>query len=216
LCTPHGESVHIPDGYLSVPWIVGTYTVTLSYLSYAWRKVRGALRGEKAAAASVLAAAIFAAQMLNWPLPGGTSLHFVGGALAGILFGPWVGSLILTLVVTTQCLVFHDGGITALGANILNMGIVATWTGYLIYKLVRRAVSGEKGIILGSFLAGWLSIAIAGAVAGIEIGLSPSFPYGIEITVPVMFGWHFLLGIIEGIITASVVYYLVKRVGWEL
>lgn len=216
MCTPHGESVHIPDGYLSVPWIVGTYTVTLSYLSYAWRKVRGALRGEKAAAASVLAAAIFAAQMLNWPLPGGTSLHFVGGALAGILFGPWVGSLILALVVTTQCLVFHDGGITALGANILNMGIVATWTGYLIYKLVRRAVSGEKGIILGSFLAGWLSIAIAGAVAGIEIGLSPSFPYGIEITVPVMFGWHFLLGIIEGIITASVVYYLVKRVGWEL
>ncbi len=214
MCTFVGNSVHIPDGYLSLPWIVVTYAIAIAYLIVAWKKARKQLTPEKAAAATTLAAAIFAAQMLNWPIPGGTSLHFVGGALAGILFGPWIGSLILALVVSTQCFVFHDGGIAALGANILNMGIVAVWVGYGIYKLVRRLLPDQRGIILGAFLGGWLSIAIAGAVAGVEIGLSPSFPYGVEITVPVMFTWHFLLGIIEGIITASVVYYLVKKANW--
>ena len=206
--------MHIPDGYLSLPWIVITYVVTVAYLAIAWKKAKQQLTPEKAAVATTLAAAIFAAMMLNWPIPGGTSLHMVGGALAAILFGPWVASWILALVVGTQCFVFHDGGITALGANILNMGIIDVWVGYLVYKAVRKVVPGEKGIILGAFLGGWLGIAIAGAMAGVEIGLSPSFPYGIEITLPVMFTWHLILGIIEGIITASVVYYLVKRGEW--
>ncbi len=208
--------MHIPDGYLSLPWIVVTYIITVIYLVIAWKKARAQLTPEKATAATTLAAAIFAAMMLNWPIPGGTSLHMVGGALAAILFGPWIGSLILALVVATQCFVFHDGGITALGANILNMAIIDVWVGYLVYKAVRKAVPDEKGIILGAFLGGWLGIAIAGAAAGVEIGLSPAFPYGIKITLPVMFTWHLLLGIIEGIITASIVYYLVKKGKWVI
>ena len=206
--------MHIPDGYLSTPWIVGTYIFSFAYLAYAWKKVRNTLTPEKAAAATTLAAAIFAAMMLNWPIPGGTSLHMVGGALAAILFGPYLASLILALVVGTQCIVFHDGGITALGANILNMAIVDVWVGYLVYKLVRRVVEGDKGILLGAFLGGWMGIFVAGITCGIEIGLSPSFPYGVEITVPVMGTWHFLLGVIEGVITAAVVWYLKDKVDW--
>ncbi len=202
--------MHIPDGFLSLPWIVGTYLATLAYAAYAKLKVK--LTPEKATAMSVLAAAIFAAQMLNWPIPGGTSLHFVGGALAYLLLGPWLGFFTLATVVTTQALVFHDGGITALGANILNMAIIDGVVGYLVFKAVIRVLGNtKKGRIIAAFLAGWAGITLAGIAAGIEIGLSPSFPYGVAITVPIMGSWHALLGIVEGIITAAVFEYLYEK-----
>lgn len=204
--------MHIPDGYLSPPWIAATYAVTLAYAAYAARKLRGRLRPEQLTAATVLAAAIFAAQMLNWPIPGGTSLHFVGGALAGILFGPYLGFYTLAMVVTTQAILFHDGGILTLGANLLNMAIIDVLVGYTVYKAVTRlAGNTPRARLAAAFLAGWLGITIAGLAAGIEIGLSPSFPYGVEITVPVMAGWHAVLGIVEGIITALVVEQLYRR-----
>ncbi len=204
--------MHIPDGYLSLPWIIGTYAVTIAYGVYAVRKAKRMWGPATAAAVTVLAAAIFAAQMLNWPIPGGTSLHFVGGALAAILLGPWLEFVVMTLVLTTQCFVFHDGGITTLGANILNMGIIDGLVGYGVYKLVTRLLGNtRKAKIIGAFLGGWLGITIAGIAAGIEIGLSPNFPYGVEITVPVMGFWHALLGLIEGAITAIVVDYVSRR-----
>ncbi|KSW12066.1 metal transporter [Pyrodictium occultum] len=204
--------MHIPDGYLDPYWCAATYAVSVAYLAAAWRRLRGRLTREQVTAAAVLAAGIFVAQMLNWPIPGGTSLHFVGGALAAILFGPWLGPYVLALVVTTQALVFHDGGITTLGANILNMAIIDGLVGYAVYRATVRALGATRGArLLGAFLGGWLGITLAGAMAGVEIGLSPSFPYGVKITVPVMAGWHALLGIIEGVITALVVDYLYQH-----
>ncbi len=204
--------MHIPDGYLDPYWCIATYAVTIGFAILAFKKVSKKLTPEQITAITVLAAAIFVAQMLNWPIPGGTSLHFVGGALAGILFGPWLGFFVLALVVSTQAIVFHDGGITTLGANILNMGIIDVLVGYGVYKLVTRIMGNtRRARLIGAFLGGWLGITLAGTMAGIEIGLSPSFPYGIKITVPVMAGWHALLGIIEGIITALVVDQLYQR-----
>jgi cobalt/nickel transport system permease protein len=121
-----------------------------------------------------------------------------------MLLGPWGGNVVLMLVLLVQALVFHDGGITTLGANILNMGIVAVFTGWLVYKYVRN----KK---LASFLAGWLSITLAGIVCGIELGLSSQFLYGLSITVPVMGGWHAVLGVVEGVITMGVYTYLSAR-----
>jgi len=202
--------MHIPDGFLSVPWIVGTYLITAAYTVYAKMKVK--LTRERVFAMSVLAAAIFAAQMLNWPIPGGTSLHFVGGALAYLLLGPWLGFFTEATVITTQALVFHDGGITTLGANILNMAIVDGVVGYLVFKAIVKVLGNtRKSRLIAAFLAGWSGITVAGIVAGIEIGLSPSFPYGVMITVPVMGTWHAILGIIEGIITALVFDYLYEK-----
>lgn len=204
--------MHIPDGYLDPAWCVATAAVVALYAFAALRRLRGSLTPDRVAAASVLAAAVFAAQMLNWPIPGGTSLHFVGGALAGILFGPWLGFLVLAMVVTTQAVVFHDGGLTTLGANLFNMAVVDVVVGYTVYRAVTGLLGdSRRARLVAAFLAGWLGIAVAGAVAGIEIGLSPSFPYGVEVTLPVMAGWHLLLGLVEGVITALVVDQLYAR-----
>jgi cobalt/nickel transport system permease protein len=195
--------MHIPDGYLDIYTCLVTYIIAVVIGTLSFRNLKG-LSEEKKVLIPVLAAAIFVAQMLNWPIPGGTSLHLVGGALAAMLLGPWGGNVVLMLVLLVQALVFHDGGITTLGANILNMGIVAVFTGWLVYKYVRN----KK---LASFLAGWLSITLAGIVCGIELGLSSQFLYGLSITVPVMGGWHAVLGVVEGVITMGVYTYLSAR-----
>jgi cobalt/nickel transport system permease protein len=196
--------VHIPDGFLDPVTAGVTYLVSIAYAVYAFRR----LRAEKGRVELVtpLAAGIFAAQMLNWPLPGGTSLHFVGGALSGILLGPWLGFLPMLLVLLVQCLLFHDGGITALGANLLNMAIIDVLAGYAAYKL-----APPRRKILGAFLGGWLGITLAGLACGVEIGVSSQLPYGLAVTVPVMAGWHAALGIVEGAITSAVVSYISRR-----
>jgi len=204
--------MHIPDGFLD-PLTAGIcYAITIAFTAYAVYKARGALGPEAITLASLLAAGIFAAQMLNWPLPGGTSLHMVGGALAGILLGPWLGELVLLVVLLIQCLVFGDGGITALGANVLNMGIIDVLVGYAFFMAFVKLGGPERPYRLaGAFLGGWLGITLAGVACGLEIGYSPAFPFGIAITVPVMGLWHFGLGVIEGIITALVVDYIARR-----
>lgn len=204
--------MHIPDGFLDPATAALTYLLMLGYGGYALYKAKQMLSAELISLVTVLAAAIFAAQMLNWPLPGGTSLHLVGGALAAILLGPWLGFIALFLVLFIQCVVFHDGGITTLGANVLNMAIVACLIGYLTYrsalKLIKRR---DAARLLGSFIGGWLSITIAGLACGLEIGYSPAFPYGVAVTVPIMAGWHAALGVIEGIITALTILYVARK-----
>jgi len=202
--------MHIPDGYLDPTVSVATYIIFLAYFVYAFKFMRKGFSSEKATLLSVLASGIFVAQMLNWPIPGGTSLHFVGGALAGILLGPWLGFLTIFLVLLVQCLIFHDGGITALGANSINMAIVDVLVGYLIYYVIVKYF-GRRGSVIGAFLGGWAGITLAGLACGLEIGFSPSFPYGVSVTVPVMTLWHLGLGIVEGAITASIVAYLARR-----
>jgi len=196
--------VHIPDGFLDPVTAGVTYLISVAYAAYAFRR----LKTERARLELVtpLAAGIFAAQMLNWPLPGGTSLHFVGGALSGILLGPWLGFLSMFLVLLVQCLLFHDGGITALGANLLNMAIIDVLVGYTAYKLAPKRYK-----VFGAFLGGWLGITLAGLACGIEIGVSSQLPYGLAVTVPVMAGWHAALGVIEGVITAVIVSYVLRR-----
>lgn len=130
--------MHIPDGFLDPVSAGATYAIFVAFAVYAFKRVKLSLNPESAPLVTVLAASIFAAQMLNWPIPGGTSLHFVGSALAGILLGPWLGFLALFLVLLVQCLVFHDGGITALGANVLNMGIIGVLVGYALYRVIVR------------------------------------------------------------------------------
>ncbi|OYT52119.1 metal transporter [Candidatus Bathyarchaeota archaeon ex4484_135] len=204
--------MHIPDGFLDPVTAALCYAIALVFTAVAIYKSRARLKPEVITLASLLAAAIFAAQMLNWPIPGGTSLHMVGGALVGILLGPWLGELVIAVVLLVQCLVFGDGGITALGANILNMGIIDVLIGYAFFKaLARPGETNRARVTLGAFLGGWLGITLAGVACGLEIGYSPAFPFGVAITVPVMGLWHIGLGVIEGIITALVVDYMARK-----
>ena len=204
--------MHIPDGFLDIIISAVTYIVFLTYGYIALRRIRVSGNSERISMVSVLAAGIFATQMLNWPLPGGTSLHFVGGALAAIMLGPWQGFLTMFLVLLVQCLVFHDGGITALGANVLNMAIIDVLVAYFMYRLFVKKFGARNPVrVAAAFLGGWLGITLAGAACGLEIGYSPSFPYGPGVALPVMIGWHAALGIIEGVITALTVVYLTQR-----
>ncbi len=158
----------------------------------------------------VLAAGIFVAQMLNFPIGGGTTGHLIGAALATILLGPWAAMLIVTVILVIQGLVFGDGGLTALGLNILNMAIIApliTWGALKVFT--------EKNRTAGIPVAAWASVFLASAVVAAELALSYSLSggaYGITGTLafPTMLGFHLLIGIGEAIITTGVVLFLAK------
>lgn len=206
--------MHIPDGFLDPIICAITYVIMIIYGLYAYHRTKDLWNAENISQITVVAAGVFVAQMFNWPIPGGTSLHFVGGALAGIMFGPYLGFFVIFLVLLVQCLIFHDGGITALGANVLNMAIIDVLVGYYLYKLITRISNTNTGKVLGAFIGGWIGITLAGIAAGFEIGLSPLFNYPIGITVPVMGIFHFILGVGEGIITALIIWYLLNK-GYE-
>ena len=123
--------------------------------------------------------------------------------------GPWLGFLTILLVLLVQCWVFHDGGITALGANVLNMAIIDVLVGYLTYRILVKAFGDKDSVrATAAFLGGWLGITLAGAACGLEIGYSPSFPYGVLVTLPGIVGWHAVLGTIKGLITGLTIQYL--------
>jgi ABC-type Co2+ transport system, permease component len=196
--------MHIPDGYLDPLTAFMTWVVAVGYAFYAYKYSE--LRTKPELILS-LAAAVFVAQMLNWPLPGGTSLHFVGGALVAILTGPFNAYFTMLMVLIVQTLIFQDGGITTLGANAIAMGIVAPWAGYILYKVLKTRI-GTAG---AASVAGWISVAASGTAVGILIGLSTWFPYSLGISVPIMAIWHSILGVGEGVITGLAVLYILRK-----
>jgi cobalt/nickel transport system permease protein len=155
----------------------------------------------------VTAAFIFAAQMLNFTVAGGTSGHLLGGALAAILLGPWAGMLVLTSVLTVQALLFQDGGLLALGANLFNMAVVGVLLGWATYEGLKR-VFGEKtwSTAVSGFVAAWLSVVVASLVAAVELAASGTYPAGVALAA--MGAVHALIGLGEGGITVAVLLFL--------
>lgn len=200
--------MHIPDGFLSAPVWASAWAISVGGISYALNKVKDSLRDKMIPLMGIMAAFIFAAQMLNFPVLGGTSGHLLGGVLAAVLLGPYAGAIVLAVVLIVQCIVFQDGGITALGANIFNMSIVGAVGGYYVYNILRRIIAGKKGILLGSALASWLSIVIASAVCASQLALSGTSP--LQIVLPAMIIVHAFIGIGEAIITVLVVSFVLK------
>ena len=146
-------------------------------------------------------------QMLNFHVVGGTSGHLLGGALAAILLGPWAGMLVITSVLAVQALIFQDGGLLALGANVLNMAVVGVLVGYGAYRvLIRLLGRGRLGLYGAGFGAGWLSVVVASLLAAVEIAASGVLAWGL--VVPAMVGIHALIGIGEGLITVGVLAFL--------
>ncbi|MDK2781126.1 MAG: cobalt/nickel transport system permease protein [Archaeoglobi archaeon] len=195
--------MHIPDSYLDVSVAVVFTLLSLGVLALSLKKVD---HDGLSPLFGLLSASIFAAQMLNWPIIGGTSAHFVGGALAGILLGPYAGALAMAVVLTIQALFFGDGGIIAWGANVWNMAIVNVFAGYYIYRALEK-----YSRTAGAFIAGWAGITLAALFAGFEVGISNSFAYSLKTTLSVMGIWHGILGIVEGAITAGIVGYISTR-----
>lgn len=195
--------MHIPDGFISTPVAAGGVAVAAGAVAYAVKATNRRLGEKQVPLMGVLAAFIFAAQMLNFPVAGGTSGHFLGAALAAILLGPWVGLLIMTCVLLVQCLVFQDGGLLALGANIFNMGIVGCFLGYCIYRGIALLMGGKRAaVLIGGGVAGWASVVAAALFCALELGISGTVP--LHVALPAMGSVHALIGIGEGLITAAV------------
>jgi cobalt/nickel transport system permease protein len=199
---PSPTPLHIPDGFLSlgvslICWLVAAVSVGVAL----WRS-RELLGERQVPLMGVLAAFIFAAQMLNFTVAGGTSGHLIGGTLAAVLLGPWAGILTMTTVVAIQALLFQDGGLLVMGANITNMAVISTLVGYGIYRGV-QLVAGERrwGLYVGGFVAAWASVVISAVAAAIQLAFSGTSPLGVAL--PAMAGVHALIGIGEGLITAG-------------
>jgi cobalt/nickel transport system permease protein len=194
--------MHIPDGFLNVATVATTYAVSAGGIGYAVKEVNKKLKEKQVPLMGVLAAFIFAAQMLNFPVVGGTSGHLIGATLAAILLGPWAAALIMSCVLIAQCLIFQDGGLLALGANVFNMGIVAPFCGYFLYKLTTSLLGdSRKSRLIGGSIGAWGSVLLAAIACAIELAVSGASPWAVVL--PAMSGIHALIGIGEGLITAA-------------
>lgn len=196
------QPMHIPDGFLSVLVSVILWILSIIAVGYSLRRVGQDLGERQVPLMGVLAAAIFAGQMLNFTVAGGTSGHLMGAAIATILLGPWAAILVMTTVVSIQALIFQDGGLLALGANIFNMGVIGVTVSYFTYTTLKKFLGEQRWMLfVNGFVTAWLSIFIASLAAALELAASGTSPA--NISVPAMAGIHALIGIGEGLITVG-------------
>jgi len=209
MLSPHIHlALHIPDGYLSLPVSLVTGAIAIILIALSLTQVQSEYQERTVPLMGVSAAFIFAAQMINFPIVGGTSGHLMGGTLAAILLGPWAGSLVMAVVFIVQTVVFQDGGLTALGANITIMGLVGTFGGYYLYQLVRNLLGRHSwlGMSVSTAIASWLSVVVAAAICAILLAISDTVPLDVAMTA--MLAWHLMIGIGEAMITLAVVSFL--------
>jgi cobalt/nickel transport system permease protein len=201
-------ALHIPDGFLSPSVSLFAWIVSVALIAGSLNRVQAEFKDRTVPLMGVCAAFIFAAQMINFPIPGGTSGHLLGGTLAGVLLGPWAGSLVMTVVFIVQGVLFQDGGLTVLGANVFNMGLIGTFGGYYLYKALRAAFGFHSwpGMAIATTIAAWTSVMVAAFTTAIALGLSGTVPMGVAIAA--MLGWHVLIGIGEALITLVAVSYI--------
>lgn len=204
---PSPHPMHIPDGFLSVPVSIVMWLISLVIIGIALRKTGRSLQERQVPLMGVLAAAIFAGQMLNFSVTGGTSGHLLGAAIVTVLLGPWAAVLVMTSVVSVQALIFQDGGLLTLGANLFNMAVVGVFVSYAVYTLLSRLFKDSSwGIFVSGFLAAWSSIFIASLSCVLELAASGTSPA--NIAVPAMALVHALIGLGEGLITLGALAFL--------
>ncbi len=195
--------MHIPDAVLAPSMAAVTSVGGAAGFSYALRKLEKQSGEKTVVLMGIMSAFLFAAQMVNFPVFPGASGHLLGGLLASVLLGPWAGACVVGAVLIVQCLLFGDGGVTALGANFLNMGLIGAVGGYAIYAPIRRAIGGRAGILIGAMVAAWLSVILAAGAFAVELAMGGR---GSFLTV---LGWmtlvHAAIGLGEALITGVVV-----------
>ncbi len=204
---PSSSPMHIPDGFLSLPVALLFWALAILVVALALRRADQELGDRQVPLMGVLAACIFAAQMLNFAVAGGTSGHLLGAALAVILLGPWAATLVLTAVVGLQALLFQDGGLLTLGANIFNMAVVGVWVAYGVYQTVRRLAGARPwGVLAGGAISAWLSIVVTALACALQLAVSGTSPA--QWVIPAMGGIHALIGIGEALITVGALAFL--------
>jgi cobalt/nickel transport system permease protein len=196
--------MHIPDGFLSNEVAIACAVPAVAAVGYGLRRAEVDLDDRRVPLLGVTAAFVFAAQMLNFPVAGGTSGHFLGAALAAVLLGPWLAGLVLAVVLGVQAFVFADGGITALGANVLNMGVLGGVVVGGLMLAARRALPTTRGALLGVAAGGaWLAVMVGAAGCAIQLAASGTVPLGTVL--PAMLGVHAVIAAGEAVITVAAV-----------
>jgi len=197
-----GPGLHIPDGFVSTPVAIVGWIAMIAAVAVAVRMSNRQLNDRAVPLMGIMAAFIFAAQMMNFPVAGGTSGHMLGGVLAAILLGPWAAIIVMTAVVGLQAILFQDGGIAALGVNVFNMGVLTALTGYAITKAASSFTGGNQtATLVVAFVAAWVSVELAAILTSVQLAISDTSP--LDVSLPAMVGVHALIGIGEGLITAA-------------
>lgn len=213
--------MHIPDGYLSPATVAVAYGAAAPFWYQASKRVKETLRGQSAPLVALFAAFSFTIQMFNIPVPGGTTAHAVGGTLIAVVLGPWAAVVGVSTALVIQALFFGDGGITAIGANCLNMAIALPLTGYVVYRLLAGRSPSPRRRALAATVGSYLGINVAALLAGLELGVQPLLwseggralynPYGLDVTLPAMLLVHLTLaGFAEAALTGLGVAFLLR------
>jgi len=198
--------LHIPDGFLSLIVSLICWALTAITLSVAVSRTNKSLGEKQVPLMGVMAAFIFAAQMINFPVAGGTSGHLLGGALAAIMLGPWAAMLVMTAVIAVQALLFQDGGLLVMGANILNMGLITCIIGYGLYRTVLSSNRMTRLIVAG--LAAWLSVMAGALFTSLQLWLSGTSQ--LQVVIPAMLLVHALIGLGESVITVAALSFVLQ------
>jgi cobalt/nickel transport system permease protein len=215
--------MHIPDGYLGPYTYIAMWIIMIPIWYYAGKRLGRELRSKQVPLLAMSAAFSFVIMMFNIPIPGGSTGHAVGGAIIGIVLGPWAGVIAISVALVLQALMFGDGGITAIAANCFNMGVVMPFSAYIVYKYISgntEFTSSRR--VIGAAISGYISIILAAGFTGLMFGIQPLLhqsaegvplymPYGLNVALPAMLLEHVLgFGILEAVITALIFVYIQK------
>ena len=199
--------MHIPDGFLDPRVAAVTGVVGAAGLSYGLRSVERRLKERTTSLMGMMSAFIFAAQMVTFPVGPGVSGHLLGGVLAAVILGPWAGAGVIAAVLIVQCFLFGDGGLTALGANFVNMGLIGSVVGYAIYAPIRRWIGGQRGVLIAAMIAAWFTVLLAAGACAVELSAS-----GSERNFFRILSWmalvHAVIGLGEAMITGLVIRFI--------
>jgi cobalt/nickel transport system permease protein len=202
--------MHIPDAVLDPKVAAVAGAVGAAGLLFALRKLERQLGERTTVLMGTMSAFVFAGQMVNFPVGPGVSGHLLGGVLSAVLLGPWAGAVVIAAVLLVQCFLFNDGGLTALGANFVNMGLIGAVGGYAIYAPIRRAIAGPKGVLIAAMVAAWFSVLLASGAFAVELAASGHRDDFFRIL-----SWmalvHAAIGLGEAVITGIVVRFVLLR-----
>jgi cobalt/nickel transport system permease protein len=198
--------VHIPDGFIDAPTSLAVGAAAVGVLGVCVKRSGEMMEDKQAPMAGLVAAFIFAVQMVNFPVAGGTSGHLLGGALAAILVGPYLGTLCVSVVLVVQALLFADGGLSALGLNVINMAAVGAFAGYGLFLLARRLLPPNRsGVVAASAVAAFGSVVLASLAFAGEYAIGGAGGASVTRVAVAMVGVHVLIGLGEAFITAMTV-----------
>lgn len=200
--------MHIPDGFLTANTFLPAWVISISGLIICIKKTNKMLKDKMVPLMGVMSAFIFAAQMLNFPIIGGTSGHLLGAVLAVVLLGPFAGAVVISVVLIAQCFIFQDGGLIALGANIFNMAFIGAMGGYLIYFMIFKVLHKKRGFMFSVAVASWFSVVLASSACAFELALSGLV--SLKVALPAMVSVHAIIGLGEAIITCFVLGFIAK------